>query len=126
MDSRSNPPFRSQHRIIVNGEIGTRIGEFTAAQWWIVASLRIHLTHYSSSWLRHLRANMKNFHLILFLLSPCASEDCRHAYPSTSERVSRAALVYFGYVTAIHLKSFESQKMKDGHVIPQDILVALK
>jgi hypothetical protein len=35
VDSRSNPPYCLQQRIIVNGEV-------EAAKWWIVASLRIH------------------------------------------------------------------------------------
>lgn len=66
---------------------------------------------------------MKSFLLTLFLLYPCAAEACRPAYVSTSERIRQANLVYFGYVTAIHLQSFEAQKMKDGHFVAQEILV---
>lgn len=66
---------------------------------------------------------MKNFFLILFLLLPCAAEACRPVYSSTLERVREADSVYFGYVTAIHLKSFESQKMKDGYFMPKEVLV---
>lgn len=66
---------------------------------------------------------MKNILLFLALLFPYTASACRVAEISTSERINEARSVYFGYVTAIHLKSFELQKMKDGLFTSHDFMV---
>ena len=66
---------------------------------------------------------MKNILLILVLLCPYTASACRVADITMSERINEARSVYFGYVTAIHLKSFELQKKKDGLFTSHDFMV---
>jgi hypothetical protein len=66
---------------------------------------------------------MKNILLFLVLLCPYTASACSVANISTPERIIEAHSVYFGYVTAIHLKSFELQKEKDDLFALHDFMV---
>ena len=66
---------------------------------------------------------MRNIVLILLLSFSSMTFACRVADTSTSDRVSEASEIHFGYVTGIYWDSFESQQLKNGLFIDNEFLI---